>query len=124
MLFRSGVVAEILVLKREQGRGTQQVALLVALVGSDEVTARIDQDQQLEMPLDQHGTVEGVAQDIAHRLLVVAPVQLRVIFADRPPGQRTGAVERALKARRHRPMFMVDLAVPRDIEPEVARPNG
>lgn len=31
-----------------------------------------------------------------------------------------GAVERALKQRRHRPMFMVDLAVPRDIEPEVA----
>lgn len=32
-----------------------------------------------------------------------------------------GAVERALKARRNRPIFMVDLAVPRDIEPEVAR---
>ncbi len=32
-----------------------------------------------------------------------------------------GAVERALKARRRRPMFMVDLAVPRDIEAEVAR---
>ena len=32
-----------------------------------------------------------------------------------------GAVESALKARRRRPMFMVDLAVPRDIEPEVAR---
>jgi len=32
-----------------------------------------------------------------------------------------GAVERALKARKHRPMFMVDLAVPRDIEPEVSR---
>jgi glutamyl-tRNA reductase len=32
-----------------------------------------------------------------------------------------GAVERALKARRHRPIFMVDLAVPRDIEPEVAQ---
>jgi glutamyl-tRNA reductase len=30
-----------------------------------------------------------------------------------------GAVERALKLRRHRPIFMVDLAVPRDIEPEV-----
>jgi glutamyl-tRNA reductase len=30
-----------------------------------------------------------------------------------------GAVERAVKQRRHRPMFMVDLAVPRDIEPEV-----
>ena len=32
-----------------------------------------------------------------------------------------GAVERALKSRKHRPMFMVDLAVPRDIEPEVSR---
>mgnify|MGYP003850911769 FL=1 len=30
-----------------------------------------------------------------------------------------GMVERALKTRRNRPMFMVDLAVPRDIEPEV-----
>jgi glutamyl-tRNA reductase len=30
-----------------------------------------------------------------------------------------GAVERALKRRKHRPMFMVDLAVPRDIEVEV-----
>ncbi|MCL6415195.1 glutamyl-tRNA reductase [Aestuariirhabdus sp. Z084] len=30
-----------------------------------------------------------------------------------------GAVERALKKRKRRPMFMVDIAVPRDIEPEV-----
>lgn len=32
-----------------------------------------------------------------------------------------GMVERAIKTRRHRPIFMVDLAVPRDIEPEVAQ---
>ncbi len=31
-----------------------------------------------------------------------------------------GLVERALKQRKHKPIFMVDLAVPRDIEPEVA----
>ena len=31
-----------------------------------------------------------------------------------------GLVERALRARRRRPIFMVDLAVPRDIEPEAA----
>jgi glutamyl-tRNA reductase len=31
-----------------------------------------------------------------------------------------GLVERAVRARRHRPMFMVDLAVPRDIEQEVS----
>ncbi len=30
-----------------------------------------------------------------------------------------GLAERALKARRRRPIFMVDLAVPRDVEPEV-----
>lgn len=30
-----------------------------------------------------------------------------------------GSVESAIKARRHKPMFMLDLAVPRDIEPEV-----
>jgi glutamyl-tRNA reductase len=30
-----------------------------------------------------------------------------------------GAVERALKRRKHRPFFMVDIAVPRDIEPQV-----
>jgi glutamyl-tRNA reductase len=32
-----------------------------------------------------------------------------------------GMAERAIKARRHRPMVMVDLAVPRDIEPEIAK---
>jgi glutamyl-tRNA reductase len=32
-----------------------------------------------------------------------------------------GMVERAVKARRHRPVFMVDLAVPRDVEDEVNR---
>jgi glutamyl-tRNA reductase len=30
-----------------------------------------------------------------------------------------GSVESAIKTRKHKPMFMVDLAVPRDIEPEV-----
>src|SRR5882672_6905951 len=31
-----------------------------------------------------------------------------------------GMIERALKARRHRPILMIDLAVPRDVEAEVA----
>lgn len=34
-----------------------------------------------------------------------------------------GMVERALKARKHRPLFIVDLAVPRDVEAEVAELN-
>ena len=34
-----------------------------------------------------------------------------------------GMVERALRARKHRPLFIVDLAVPRDVEAEVAELN-
>lgn len=34
-----------------------------------------------------------------------------------------GLMEKAIKQRRHRPVFMVDLAVPRDIEPEVSELN-
>jgi glutamyl-tRNA reductase len=35
-----------------------------------------------------------------------------------------GAVQRALRARKNKPMFIVDLAVPRDIEPEVKNLSG
>ena len=57
--------------------------------------------------------------DLAHRLnefdIVITST------ASQLPIVGLGMVERAIKARKHRPMFMVDLAVPRDIEPEVAK---
>ncbi|MBP6626479.1 MAG: glutamyl-tRNA reductase [Arenimonas sp.] len=40
--------------------------------------------------------------------------------ASREPVLRRTAVQAALKARRQRPMFLLDLAVPRDVEPDVA----
>ncbi|WP_295363142.1 glutamyl-tRNA reductase [Arenimonas sp.] len=40
--------------------------------------------------------------------------------AAREPVLKVEAVQAALKARKHRPMFLLDLAVPRDIEPAVA----
>ena len=40
--------------------------------------------------------------------------------ASREPILRRDMVQRALELRRHRPMFLLDLAVPRDIEPETA----
>lgn len=40
--------------------------------------------------------------------------------ASREPVIRLEAMRRALKARRRKPVFMIDLAVPRDIEPAVA----
>jgi glutamyl-tRNA reductase len=44
-----------------------------------------------------------------------------VVSSTARPGHVIGleAVQRALAARRHRPMFMLDLAVPRDIDPRI-----
>jgi glutamyl-tRNA reductase len=72
------------------------------------------------------------AQALAHRFNARA-IELRELAEQLPahdivvsctasslPILGKGMVERALKARRRMPMFMVDLAVPRDIEQEVA----
>ncbi len=55
-----------------------------------------------------------LAQHLAEADIVVSAT------ASRLPVLGKGAVESALRARRHRPMFLVDLAVPRDMEPEIA----
>ncbi len=54
-----------------------------------------------------------IPQELAHSDIVISST------ASQLPILGKGAVERALKLRRHKPMFMVDIAVPRDIEPEV-----
>src|SRR5213075_608891 len=72
------------------------------------------------------------AEKLAHRF-GARPIELRSLAdhlhehdivvsstASSLPILGKGLVERALRARRRRPMFMVDLAVPRNIEPEVA----
>jgi len=56
--------------------------------------------------------------DVLHRYDVVV-----TSTASQLPIVGKGLVERAIKARRHRPIFMLDLAVPRDIEIEVAKLN-
>jgi glutamyl-tRNA reductase len=73
------------------------------------------------------------AQTLAHRIgaqylpLAELPDQLQhydVVIsctASTLPILGKGMMERVIKARRHAPVFMVDLAVPRDIEPEVAQ---
>jgi glutamyl-tRNA reductase len=70
------------------------------------------------------------AERLAHRFNA-CPIELRSLAehlheydivvsctASSLPILGKGLVERALRARRRRPIFMVDLAVPRDIEPE------
>lgn len=52
---------------------------------------------------------------------VLAEVDIVIASTASPlPILGKGAVEQALKKRRHMPIFMVDIAVPRDIEPQVA----
>lgn len=107
-------------------------ALLIGAGETIELTAR---------HLRQNG-IEGLT--IANRTLeraqaVAAPHAARAITLDEIPDVLAdsdmviastasplpiigkGGVERALKQRKHRPIFMVDLAVPRDIEAEVGK---
>ncbi len=57
--------------------------------------------------------LEGIGERLAEYDVIVS------CTASPLPIIGLGMAERALKARRHRPMVMVDLAVPRDIEPEI-----
>ncbi|PAU53179.1 glutamyl-tRNA reductase [Pseudomonas sp. PIC25] len=54
-----------------------------------------------------------IPQELANSDIVISST------ASQLPILGKGAVERALKLRKHKPIFMVDIAVPRDIEPEV-----
>lgn len=59
--------------------------------------------------------IESLAAHLPHADIVISSTAR--------PGHVIGfdAVRAALVARRHRPMFMLDLAVPRDIDPQVGR---
>ncbi|MFN0003181.1 MAG: glutamyl-tRNA reductase [Pseudohongiellaceae bacterium] len=66
----------------------------------------------------KYGVREVLLSDIPEELINADIVVSST--ASQLPILGKGAVETALRARRHKPIFMVDLAVPRDIEPEVA----
>jgi glutamyl-tRNA reductase len=74
---------------------------------------------------------ELIAQPLGASVLTLAQIPQHLKDADivisstasQLPILGKGLVESALKERRHKPMFLVDLAVPRDIEPEVAQLN-
>ncbi len=62
-------------------------------------------------------TLNELPEHLAHHDIIVT------CTASQLPILGKGMVERALKVRKHRPLFIVDLAVPRDVEPEVAELN-
>ncbi len=70
--------------------------------------------EQLAAPLGgQAITLDEIPEALVEADIVIASTAAPL------PILGKGMMERALKKRRHRPVFMVDIAVPRDIEPQV-----
>jgi len=75
----------------------------------------LERAQVLSRRINGHAiTLNELPEQLAHHDIIVT------CTASPLPILGKGMVERALKARKHRPLFIVDLAVPRDVEAEVA----
>ncbi len=78
----------------------------------------LERAQVLARRINGHAiTLNELPEQLAHHDIIVT------CTASPLPILGKGMVERALKARKHRPLFIVDLAVPRDVEKEVAELN-
>jgi glutamyl-tRNA reductase len=105
--------------------------LLIGAGDTIELAARHLADKQARRLIVANRTLE-TAQDLAGRYggyaIALADLPQHLAEADvvisstaaRQPVLTRAMVEQALAARRRKPMFMVDIAVPRDIEPAVA----
>ena len=102
---------------------SQQTVLLIGAGETIDLTAQHLKQQEVGHIIVANRTVER-AQKLASLIdgeaISLAELPSRLHEADI---LGKGAVENALKERRHRPVFMVDLAVPRDIEAEVGELN-
>lgn len=109
----------------------EKKVLLIGAGETIELVARHVREQGVTHILVANRTVERaqlLASACAGEAISLAELPERLAEADivisstasQLPILGKGAVESALRARKHRPMFMVDLAVPRDIEPEVS----
>ncbi|MCH9691398.1 MAG: glutamyl-tRNA reductase [Gammaproteobacteria bacterium] len=109
----------------------RQTALLIGAGDTIELVARHLLDKGVKGLIVANRTLERAEQLAANfgaKAILLADIpeylpQADIVFsstASQLPILGKGAVETALKQRRHRPVFMVDIAVPRDIEPQVA----
>jgi glutamyl-tRNA reductase len=107
-----------------------QTALLIGAGNTIELVARHLSDAGVKKIIVANRTLAR-AQELAHEFnaqaVLLADIPDHLASADivisstasQLPILGKGAVERALKLRKHKLMFMVDIAVPRDIEAEV-----
>jgi glutamyl-tRNA reductase len=113
---------------------SEQTVLLIGAGDMIELTARHLKEHGVGHMIVANRTVERaqlLASEFGAEAISLAEMPARLADADivisstasQLPILGKGTVERALKQRRHRPMFMVDIAVPRDIEAEVDELN-
>ena len=111
---------------------TQQTAMLVGAGETVELAARHLRQHQIGRIIVANRTIErahSLAEQFNGYAIGLTEIADHLPEADivisstaSPlPVLGKGTVERALKKRKHRPIFMVDIAVPRDIEPEVGQ---
>ncbi|MEW5248131.1 glutamyl-tRNA reductase [Microbulbifer discodermiae] len=111
---------------------SQQTALLIGAGETIELVARHLLEQGITRLIVANRTLnraELLAQNFGAEAILLADIPEHLPRADivisstasQLPILGKGAVESALKQRRHRPVFMVDIAVPRDIEPQVSQ---
>lgn len=123
--------AAVSLAKQIFGELNESTALLIGAGDTIELTARHLHRQNIKHMIIANRSLdraENLAQEFggeAIRLPQIADHLHRadIVIASTAsplPILGKGTVERALKVRKHQPIFMVDLAVPRDIEPEVA----
>ncbi len=112
----------------------QDSAMLIGAGETIELVARHLVDQGIKRLIVANRTLKNanmLAEKFGADVILLADIPDHLHEADivisstasQLPLLGKGAVERALKKRKHKPMFMVDIAVPRDIEPEVGDLN-
>jgi len=105
LIIGAGEIAELLA-RHLRGQGVSR--LLIANRSLDRAQRLARQVSGYAIPL------EDLASYLADADLVVSSTGARGLVLERP------AVERAIARRRRKPVFMIDLAVPRDLDPRIA----
>jgi glutamyl-tRNA reductase len=100
----------------------EMIELTATHFGAQHPRAVTFANRTLERAEELAGRLRGKAVPLNDLADVIAEQDIIVTCTASPlPIIGKGMVESALKARRHRPMLMIDLAVPRDVETEVGR---
>lgn len=122
--------AAVSLAKQIFGELEQQTALMIGAGETIELAARHLKTQGIGHIIIANRSVErakNLAAEFNAEAISLSDIGERLTDADivvsstaaPVPILGKGTTERALKKRRHQPIFMVDIAVPRDIEPEV-----